>query len=50
MDHVLGRMLDKLGCEVSFGIVWITDFDFANDAVIFAETTGVIYGGTRFAE
>ena len=44
MNHVLGRMSDKSGCGVSIGTVRITDFDFANDAVIFAETTEVLAG------
>ena len=39
MDHVMGRMS---GCEVSFGTVRITDLDFADDAVIFAEKTEVL--------
>ena len=42
MDHVLERMPEKSGCEVSFGTVRINDLDFANDAVIFAETTEVL--------
>ena len=33
-----------LGCGVTFGTVQITDLDFADDAVIFAETTEVIVG------
>ena len=41
MNHVLGRMLEKSGCGVSFGTVRIADLDFADDAVIFAETTEV---------
>ena len=41
-DHVLGRMPEKTDCEVSFGTVRITDLDFADDAVIFAETTEVL--------
>ena len=42
MDHVLGRMSENSGCEVSFGTVRITDLDSADDAVIFAETTDVL--------
>ena len=38
MDHLLGRMSEKSGCGVSFGSVRITDLDFADDAVILAET------------
>ena len=44
MDHVLGRMSEKSGCGVSFGTVRITDLDFGDDAVIFAETTEVLAG------
>ena len=39
MDHVKRRMSEK-----SFGTVRITDRDFADDAVIFAETTEVLAG------
>ena len=41
MDHVLGKMSEKSGYGVSIGTVWITDLDFADDAVIFAETIEV---------
>ena len=41
-DHVLGRMSERSDCGVSFGTVRITDLDFADDAVIFAETTEVL--------
>ena len=37
-------MLEKSGSEVSFGTVQITDLDFADDAIIFAETTEVLAG------
>ena len=47
MDHVLGRMSEKSGCVVSFGIVRITDLDFADDAVVFAVTTEVLGGQSR---
>ena len=39
MDNVLCRMSENTGCGVSVGTVRITDLDFVNDAVIFAETT-----------
>ena len=42
MDHILGRMLKKWGCVVSFETVRINDLDFADDAVIFAETSEVL--------
>ena len=37
MDWILGRMLEKSSCSASFGNVKISDLDFADDAVIFAE-------------
>ena len=43
-DLILGRVSEKLGCRVSFATVRITDLDFADDAVIFAETTKVLAG------
>ena len=42
MDHAMGRMLEKSGCGVSLGTVRITELDFADDAVIFAETTEIL--------
>ena len=41
MDHVLGRMSEMLACGMSFPTIRITDLHFADDAVIFAETTEV---------
>ena len=49
MDHALWRMSEKAGCVVSFESVRITDLDFADDAVIFAETTEVL-ANTRVVE
>ena len=37
-----GGSRKKSGCGVSFGIIRITDLDFADDAVICAETTEVL--------
>ena len=37
-----GRLSEKSGCGVSTGTVRFTDFDFADDAIIFAETTEVL--------
>ena len=42
MEHVLGKMLKNSGCGVSFGTDRTTDLDFADDAVIFEETTEVL--------
>ena len=44
MGHVLGRMSEKSACEASFGTARITDLDFADDAVVYAETTDVLAG------
>jgi hypothetical protein len=38
MDWIFGRVSDHTGIGASFGNVKITDLDFADDAVIFAET------------
>ena len=38
MDHVLETMSEKSGFGLSFGSVRITDLDFADDAVVFAQT------------
>ena len=40
----MGKMSKKSSCGVSFETVRITDPDFADDAVIFAETTEVLAG------
>ena len=42
MDWIMDRVVDRSGCGVSFGDVRITDLDFADDAVIFAETLDVL--------
>ena len=42
MDHVFCRMSEKSGCGVSFGTVGSLILNFADDAVIFAETTEVL--------
>ena len=44
MDWGMGRMVEASGCGVSFGDVKITDLDFADDAVIFAETLELLVG------
>ena len=44
MDHVLGRMSEESGCGLSFATVRVTDLDFADDAVIFAQTTEIVAG------
>ena len=42
MDWIMSRMVGRSSCGVSFGDVQITDLDFANDAVIFAETLDIL--------
>ena len=44
MDHVLWGMSEKSGCGVSFGTIRIIYLDFADVAVIFADTTEVLAG------
>ena len=38
MDWILGKLSEKASCGASFGIVKISDLDFADDVVIFVET------------
>jgi len=42
MNWILGRMPERLSCVASFGNVKISELDFANDAVIFAETLEIL--------
>ena len=44
MDWILGRMSERSSCGASFGNVKISDIDFADDAVIFAETLHILLG------
>ena len=44
MDCILGRMSERSSCGSSFGNVKISDLDFADDAVIFAETLDILLG------
>ena len=44
MDWIMERVVGGTGCGVSFGNVRITDLDFADDAVVFAETIGLLVG------
>ena len=50
MDWILGRMSERSGCGASFENVKISDLDFADDAVIFAETLDIHFGGPQCAE
>ena len=40
----MGRVLERSSCGASFGNVKISDFDFSEDAVIFAETLDILLG------
>ena len=44
MDWILGRMSERSSCGASFGNIKIADLDFADDAVIFAETLDNLLG------
>ena len=44
MDWILGRMSERSSCGAWFGNVKISDLDFADDAVIFAETLDILLG------
>ena len=44
MDWIWGRMWERSSCSASFGSVMISDLDFADDAVIFAETLDILLG------
>ena len=44
MDWILGRMSERSICGASFWNVKISDLDFADDAVIFAETLDILFG------
>ena len=50
MDWILGRMSEISSCGASFGNVKISDLDVADDAVIFAETLDIFFGGPQGAE
>ena len=47
MDWVLGRVAADADCGTSLGGARITDLDFADDAVIFAETLDALAGTLR---
>ena len=44
MDWILGIMSERSSCSASFGNVKISYLDFADDAVIFAETLDILLG------
>ena len=47
MDWIIGRMSERLSCGASFGNVKISDLDFADDTVIFAETLEILLGALK---
>ena len=44
IDWILGRMSERSSCGASFGNVKIPAVNFADDAVIFAETLDILLG------
>ena len=44
MDWILGRMSERSSCGVLFGNIKISDHDFADDAIFFAETLDILLG------
>ena len=44
MDWIIGRMSVRSSCGASFGNAKISDLDFSDDVVIFAETLGILVG------
>ena len=44
MDWILWRMTERSSFSASFGNVKVSDFDFVDDAVIFAETLDILLG------
>ena len=44
IDWILWRMLEGSNCSASCGNVKISDLDFTDDAVIFAETLDILLG------
>ena len=44
MDWILGRISERSRCGASFGNVKVSDLDFTDDAVIFAETLDIHLG------
>ena len=44
MDWIMGKMSERSSCGESLGNVKISDLDFADDAVIFAETLDILFG------
>ena len=47
LDWILGRMSERSSCSELFGNVKISDFDFADNGVIFAETLDILLGALQ---
>ena len=47
VDWILGRLSERSSCSASFGNVKISDVDFTDDAVIFAETLDILLGALK---
>uniref|UniRef100_A0A8C4NFK3 Reverse transcriptase domain-containing protein n=1 Tax=Eptatretus burgeri TaxID=7764 RepID=A0A8C4NFK3_EPTBU len=47
IDWILRRMSERRSCGASFGNAKISDLDFADDAVIFAETSEILLGALQ---
>ena len=47
MEWILGRKSERSSCGASFGNVKISDLDFADDAVIFAEARDILLGALK---
>ena len=46
MDWILGRMVKRSNCSFKINVK-ISDLDFADDAVNFAETLDILLGSAR---
>ena len=44
MDWIMGRMSKRSSCGALFGNVKVSDLDFADDAVFFADTPDILLG------
>ena len=47
MNWILRRMSERSSCSALLGSVKISDLDFADDAVIFAETLDILLGALK---
>ena len=47
MDWILRRMSERSSCDVSFWNVKISDLDFTDDVVIFAEILDILLGALK---